>query len=110
MTTPGRSGDERALSACGGYIRPSDRQLEGLAGIPLCSSSTSFNISAIRAKTPEILAMGEVLQAQLKDVLGLTVHATPTEEKVYLDAERSKHYEVMLDSWWCPWDDPSAYY
>jgi oligopeptide transport system substrate-binding protein len=51
-----------------------------------------------------------VLQAQLGEVLGLTVHATPTEEKVYLDAERSKHYEVMLDSWAYPWNDPSAYY
>lgn len=61
-------------------------------------------------KTPEILAMGEVIQAQLKDGLGITVQATPTEEKVYLDAERSKHYQVMLDTWGYPWNDPSAYY
>jgi oligopeptide transport system substrate-binding protein len=43
-------------------------------------------------------------------VLGLTINATPTEEKVYLEAERSRHYEIMLDSWEYPWNDPSAYY
>ncbi len=85
------------------------RRLLAAAGFPGGKGFPAVELMLV-GRTPEILAMGEVIQAQLKDALGITVHALPTEEKVYLDAERSKHYEVMLDTWGYPWNDPSAYY
>lgn len=59
---------------------------------------------------PETVNMGEAIQSAWRSVLGITAHLSPTEKKVYLDAERTKHYQAMIEQWGCPWDDPSAYY
>jgi oligopeptide transport system substrate-binding protein len=52
--------------------------------------------------------LGEVVQAAWANVLGLHTALQPTEMKVYLDAERTRHFHVLLESWGAPWDDPSA--
>ena len=54
------------------------------------------------------ISTGEVLQATWQSVLGIGTSLLPTEAKVYFDAERTKHYHVILDIWISPWDDPSS--
>jgi oligopeptide transport system substrate-binding protein len=59
---------------------------------------------------PQTINMGEAVQASWREILGLTTNLLPTEMKVYLDAERTKNFHLIIERWNYPWDDPSAYY
>jgi len=103
----------------GGYAPPSSgayelhpdaaRSLLAEAGFPGGRGFPSIELMVVGSSS-ETLAVGEVIQAAWREVLGVSANPAPTEEKVYLDAERTKHYEVMVDTWGCTWDDPTAYY
>ena len=85
------------------------RELLSQAGFPGGQGLPTIDLMLVGSST-ETRAVGEVIQARWKEILGITTQLSPTENKVYLDAERSKHYEVIVDSWGCPWDDPSAFF
>lgn len=59
---------------------------------------------------PSTLRIGEVIQEAWRTELHVATELAPTEPKIYLDAERTKHYDVILDSWAATWDDPTAVY
>jgi oligopeptide transport system substrate-binding protein len=103
----------------GGYTPPSAasyqldpdgaRRLMAEAGYPGGRGFPVVELMLV-GNDPQTVKMGEVVQAGWRDVLGITAELSPTERKVYLDAERTKHYQMIIESWGCPWNDPSAYY
>ncbi len=103
----------------GGYAPPSAagyrfdpdgaRRLLGEAGHPGGAGLPPIELMLV-GNDPQTVNIGEVVQAAWRDVLGVTAQLYPTEEKVYLDAERSKNYHAMIEEWDSPWDDPSAFY
>lgn len=54
------------------------------------------------------IQVGEAVQAAWSRVLGVETQLLPTEMKVYLDAERTKHYQAIIERWGYTWDDPSG--
>jgi oligopeptide transport system substrate-binding protein len=103
----------------GGYTPPPEasyqlnpdeaRRLLAEAGFPQGRGFPAVELMVV-GNEPETIATGEVVQAAWKDVLGITAELLPTEKKVYLDAERTKHFQMVIERWEYSWDDPSAYY
>ena len=95
----------------GAYLSDPDaaRRLLSQSGHPGGQGLPPIDLMLV-GTSAETRAVGEVIQARWHAVLGATTQLSPTENKVYLDAERSKHYEVIVDSWGYPWNDPSAYF
>jgi len=85
------------------------RRLMAAAGYPGGRGCPPIELMLV-GNDAQTVNMGEVVQAAWRDVLGVTTTLSPTEKKVYLDAERSKHFHAMIEQWDYPWDDPSAFY
>ena len=56
----------------------------------------------------EAIKAGEVVQTFWRTRLGIRTVLVPTEIKVYLDARQSRRFQVVLESWSCKYDDPTA--
>jgi oligopeptide transport system substrate-binding protein len=103
----------------GGYTAPASasyqldpegaRRLLAAAGYPGGKGFPAIDLMLV-GNDPQTVAMGEVVQAAWRDVLGITANLLPTEKKVYLDAERTRHYQLMIEHWDYPWDDPSGFF
>ncbi len=103
----------------GGYAPPDEasyhfnpeaaRRLLAEAGYPQGRGFPPVELMLV-GNEPQTVALGEVVQAAWKDVLGISTQLLPTEKKVYLDDERTKHFQVVNERWEYAWDDPSAYY
>ena len=85
------------------------RRLLAEAGYPGGAGLPPIDV-ILAGNEAEKIAVGEVIQASWKTVLGVTAKLWPTEFKVYLDAERTKQFQAIIESWSCPWPDPTAYY
>jgi oligopeptide transport system substrate-binding protein len=106
---PGTGGYTAPHAASYQFDAAEARRLLGEAGYPGGRGFPPLELMLV-GNDPQTINMGEVVQAAWKDVLGVTTQLSPTEKKVYLDAERTKHYQAMIEQWDYPWDDPSAYY
>jgi oligopeptide transport system substrate-binding protein len=103
----------------GGYTLPEShafqfdpdgaRRLLAEAGFPGGKGFPPVELMLV-GSDPSTVNLGEVVQASWRDVLGLTTNLSPTEKKVYLDAERTKNFHLIIENWDYPWNDPSAYY
>jgi oligopeptide transport system substrate-binding protein len=97
-----------ASSAC--RLDPEEaRRLLAAAGYPGGRGCPPLELMLVGTDATTV-RLGEVVQADWAQVLGLRTELQPTEMKVYLDAERTKHFHVLLEGWGAPWDDPSAMY
>ena len=109
----------QVVPGAGGYTPPTAatdrldpegaRRLLAAAGYPGGRGFPVFDLMLVGSDATTVNT-GEVLQEAWRSVLGVTVHLAPTEPKVYLDAERTKHYQAIVDNWDLTWDDPSAFY
>jgi oligopeptide transport system substrate-binding protein len=85
------------------------RRLLAAAGYPDGRACPTLDLMLVGTDAATV-RLGEVVQASWKTVLGIHTGLRPTEMKVYLDAERTKQFHVLLEGWGAPYDDPSAMY
>jgi len=89
--------------------RAKARALLSEAGYPGGKNFPAVSVMIV-GNAAEALRFGEAIQSAWKNELGIETELHPTESKVYLDAERTKHYTIIVDHWGSPWDDPTAVY
>lgn len=106
---PGTGGFTVPESASYHYDPDGARRLLAEAGYPGGKGFPPVELMLV-GNDAQTVSLGEVVQAAWRDVLGLTTNLSPTEKKVYLDAERTKNFHLIIERWDYPWDDPSAYY
>jgi oligopeptide transport system substrate-binding protein len=106
---PGTGGYTPPIAASYQLNPAEARRLLAEAGFPQGRGFPAVDLMLV-GNDPETMAMGEVVQAAWREVLGITTQLLPTEKKVYLDAERTKHFQMVIERWGYAWDDPSAYY
>ncbi len=83
------------------------RALLAAAGYPAGKGFPPIELMLV-GNAPETVRVGEAVQECWSRVLGVRTHLQPTEMKVYLDAERTRHYAAIIERWTVGWDDPTA--
>lgn len=99
-----------------GYAPPTrtreDRTLarEHFARSRIASAGSGFpEIELLHAADETARAAAEAIAAQLHDVLGLTVRATPQEFKVFVDSQKNLRYQLCLANWIGDYPDPTNF-
>ncbi len=109
FTRAGIGGYTPTASSASRYDPEEARRLLAAAGYPGGRGCPPLDLMLVGTDAATV-RLGEVVQAAWSGLLGLHPNLLPTEFKVYLDAERTKQFHVLLESWGAPFDDPSAMY
>jgi oligopeptide transport system substrate-binding protein len=106
---PGTGGYTPPRSPAYQFNPEAARRLLAAAGYPGGKGFPAIDLMLV-GNDPQTVAMGEVVQAAWRDGLGVRANLLPTEKKVYLDAERTHNFQIVIEQWGYPWNDPSGYY
>jgi oligopeptide transport system substrate-binding protein len=104
---PGTGGYNPPASSACKFDPDEARHLFAEAGYPQSHGYPAIDLMLV-GNDAQTVRIGETVQAAWKKVLGVQTNLLPTEHKVYLDAERTKHFSAVIERWTGSWDDPTA--
>jgi oligopeptide transport system substrate-binding protein len=109
LCRPGSGGYSPPASSACQFDPAQAKRLLAQAGFPGGKGFAPIDLMLV-GNAQEAVRLGEAVQQSWKNVLGVVTRLQPTEPKVYLDAERTRQFSMVIERWQSSWDDPTAVY